>query len=83
MHSRDSWLRRLGTLVGLALVLLGLYEALFYTPNHCLPSTPQNGSACDVGEPSHPRFLLGLLIIAAGIAIVIVVRRRFAYFDNG
>ena len=83
MDYRDRWLRRLGTLVGLAVVLLGLYEALFYTPNHCLPSTPQYGNACDVGEPSHPRFFWGLLIIAAGIAIVIVARRRFAYFDKG
>jgi hypothetical protein len=83
MDSRRTWLRRLGTVTGLMLVPLGLYEALLYTPNHCLPSTPQYGNACDVGEPSHPRFLLGLVIVAAGIAIVIAARRRFAYYDKG
>jgi hypothetical protein len=80
MDSRRTWLRRLGTVTGLMLVSLGLYESLFYTPTHCLPSTPQRGAACDVGQPSHPRFLLGLLIVAAGIAIVVAARRRFAYF---
>jgi hypothetical protein len=76
-------MRRLGTVGGLALLVLGLYEALLYSPTGCLPSTRQQQYACDVGSPSHPRFLLGLLIAVAGIGVVVAVRRRFAYFDRG
>ena len=75
-------MRRLGTVVGLALLVLGLYEALLYSPNHCPASTPGHQSACDVGSPSHPRFLLGLVIAVGGIALVVGSRRFLAYYDS-
>ena len=37
-------MRRLGTVGGLALVVLGLYEALLYSPTGCLASTPQHST---------------------------------------
>ena len=71
-------MRRLGTGGGLALLVLGFYEAVLYTPTGCLPSTPQRQYACDVGSPSHPRFLLGVVIAVGGIALVVGARRAFS-----
>jgi len=64
-------MRRLLRAGGLALLVLGFCEALLYTPNHCIPSTPQHQYACDVGSPSHPHFVLGLAVAAVGIALLV------------
>ena len=75
LDSTRTWMRRLGTVGGLALLVLGFYEALLYSPTGCLPSTRQHQYACDVGEPSHRRFVLGLVIAVGGIALMVVARR--------
>ncbi len=56
--------------------------ALLLTPTHCPQSTPQRGYACDFGPPSHPHFLLGVLITVLGVAILVGSRRFFAYFKT-
>jgi hypothetical protein len=60
LDGHRTWMRRLGTVAGLAMLMFGLYLALLYSPTDCLPSTPEHQNACDVGTPSHPHFLLGL-----------------------
>jgi hypothetical protein len=80
LDSRRTWLRRIGTISGLATVVLGLYTALIHTGDHCRPSTPKRQFACDRDPPSHPHILLGLLIALVGVAAVVGSRRLFAYF---
>ncbi len=80
LDPRRTWMRRLGTTAGLVLLVFAFYQAVLYTPHHCLTSTPQRQYACDVGSPSHPHFVLGLVIAAAGIALVVGSRRAFS--DN-
>ena len=75
-------LRRLGTVTGLAVMVFALYRALTPPPNHCPRSTPQIGYACDVGPPSHPHFLLWVLVAVGGCAVVVASRHFFAYFEN-
>jgi hypothetical protein len=82
LDSRRTWLRRIGTASGLAVVLLGLYVALIHTTPYCRPSTPQRQYACDVGPPSNPHVVLGLAIAVAGLALLIASRRFLAYFDE-
>lgn len=82
LDTRRTLLRRLGTVVGLAVTVFGLYRAVTPPANHCPQSTPQHGYACDVGPPSHPHFLLWLLVAAAGLAVLIASRHFLAYFQE-
>jgi hypothetical protein len=82
LDSRRTWLRRIGTVGGIAVILLGLYLALIPTTPFCPPSTPQRQYACDVGPPSHPHVVLGLAVAVAGLALLIASRRFLAYFDE-
>jgi hypothetical protein len=82
LDSRRTWMRRIGTLVGVGIVLVGLYVALLVTNTHCRPSTPQRQYACDVGPPSHPHFVLGVMIAVAGLAILVASRRFLPYFEE-
>jgi hypothetical protein len=75
-------MRRLGTVVALAVTTYALYRAVTPPSNHCPQSTPQRGYACDVGPPSHPHFLLWLLVAAGGLAILVGSRRFLAYYDD-
>ena len=79
--SQRSWLRRIGTAAGLAMMAYGLYTALIHKVS-CRPSTRQAGYACDAGPASHPRILLGLVLFLAGLAILVGSRRYFAYFGR-
>ena len=79
--SLRSWLRRIGTVAGLAMMAYGLYTALIHKVD-CPQSTPQVGYACDPGPASHPHFLLGLLIFVAGLAVLVGSRRYLAYFER-
>jgi Na+/H+ antiporter NhaB len=82
LDSRRTWRRRIGTASGVAMVLVGVAIALLLTPDHCQPSTPTRQYACDVGPPTHPHFLLGLLVAALGVCVLVGSRRWFAYFDS-
>jgi hypothetical protein len=79
---RRAFLRRAGTVIGVAVMVYALYHAVTPPPNHCPQSTPQRGYACDVGPPSHPHFLLWLLVAFGGLAVVVASRRLFAYFED-
>jgi UPF0716 family protein affecting phage T7 exclusion len=75
--ARRTWLRRLGTLAGLVIMIFAFYIGVLYSPNDCLPSTRTSLHACDVGEPSHPHFFLGVVLLAAGIGVLVASRRVF------
>jgi hypothetical protein len=82
LDSRTTWLRRLGTVSGIAIVVLGLYTGFVRSTYHCPASTPQRQFACDPGPPSHPHIVLGLLIAVGGVGVLVGSRRLFAYFDE-
>ena len=82
LERHRAFLRRVGTFIGLAVMVYALYRAVTPPPNHCRHSTPQIGYACDVGPSSHPHSLLWLLVAVGGLAVVVASRRFFAYFED-
>ncbi len=82
LDSRRTWLRRIGTVGGVGLVLLGLYIALLRNAFTCPPSTSHHQLACDPGPPSHPHVVAGLVVGLTGLAVLIALRRLVAYFDD-
>lgn len=82
LDSSTTWIRRLGTVAGIALIVYGLYVGVLPTTAHCPPSTPTKQLACDPGEPTFPHLVLGLVIVAVGIAVLVAARRFFPYFER-
>jgi hypothetical protein len=82
LDSSTTWIRRLCTLAGIALIAYGLYVGVLPTKAQCPPSTPTHQLACDPGEPTFPHLVLGLVIVAVGIAVLVAARRFFPYFES-
>jgi len=82
LDSSTTWIRRLGPVAGIALIVYGVYVGVLPTTGHCPASTPTKQLACDPGEPTFPHLVLGLVIVAVGIAVVVAARRFFRYFES-
>ena len=82
LDSSTTWIRRLGTVAGIALIAYGLYVGVVPTKAQCPPSTPTHQLACDPGPPTYPHLVLGLVIVAVGIAVLVASRRFFPYFES-
>jgi hypothetical protein len=82
LDSSTTWIRRLSTVAGIASIAYGLYVAVLPTKAQCPASTPTHPLACDPGPPTFPHLVLGLLIVAFGIAVLVAARRFFPYFES-
>jgi hypothetical protein len=63
-----TWLIRLATVTGLAVLALAAYNAL---RTHRLSCGPYRGG-CDLPPPTHPHLQLALLLAVAGVVILCV-----------
>jgi hypothetical protein len=82
LDSSTTWIRRLGTAAGIALIAYGLYVGVLPTTERCPPSTPNRQVACDPGQRTFPHLVLRLVIVAVGVAVLVAARRFFPYFES-
>lgn len=76
-ESLRTLLRWTGTIAGLVLFVFGVHEALARTAVRCAPHATAYTCAASSG---HPHVLVGVVMAAAGLAILVGSRHYFSYF---
>ncbi len=75
-------LRWIGTVMGLALIALGVHMGLIHGSLGCRPSGTGQAYVCSGHPPNHPHAVLGILVGAVGLAVLVGSRRYLSYYGR-